>query len=60
MQGDTCADVLKYVNYEPRDMVRSVRQSVERALREKKITNAEGRQFLRFYEDGLAGYTYLE
>ena len=60
VQGDTCADVLKYVNYEPRDMVRSVRQSVERALREKKITNAEGRQFLRFYEDGLAGYTYLE
>ena len=60
VRGDTCADVLRYVNYEPRDLLRAARRGVERALRAGKIDNAEGRQFLRFYENGLSGYTYLE
>jgi arginine decarboxylase len=33
---------------------------VERAVRQGKISVSESRQFLRFYESGLEGYTYLE
>ena len=29
-------------------------------VRQGKLTVAESRQFLRFYENGLEGYTYLE
>ena len=37
-----------------------VERDVERAVRAGKITINESRQFMRFYEDGLDGYTYLE
>ena len=37
-----------------------MRKDVERALRAGKISLEESRQFLRFYESGLEGYTYLE
>ena len=37
-----------------------VRKDVERAVRQGKISVSESRQFLRFYESGLEGYTYLE
>jgi hypothetical protein len=33
---------------------------VERALREQKLTIDESRVLLKFYENGLEGYTYLE
>ena len=35
-------------------------KDVERAVRQGMITVTESRQFLRFYETGLEGYTYLE
>ncbi len=34
--------------------------SVELAVRETRISYEEAGRFLRFYEDGLQGYTYLE
>ena len=37
-----------------------MRRSAEVALRAKRMTLDESRQLLRMYEDGLAGYTYLE
>ena len=33
---------------------------VERALRDQKLTIDESRVLLKFYENGLEGYTYLE
>ena len=60
IKGDTCDDVLRYVHYNPRELTRAVRKQVERALRAGRIDVDESRQFLRFYESGLEGYTYLE
>ncbi|HEY8020294.1 MAG TPA: biosynthetic arginine decarboxylase [Thermoanaerobaculia bacterium] len=58
--GDSVADVLRYVRYSKNDLVARVRQAAELALRAKRMTLEESRQLLRRYEDGLAGYTYLE
>ena len=37
-----------------------MRKTVERALRDQKISIEESRLLLKFYEQGLEGYTYLE
>jgi arginine decarboxylase len=60
LTGDTVADVLKYVSYDKDDLISAVHRFAEIALRAKRITLEESRQLLRVYEQGLAGYTYLE
>ncbi|MCB1009069.1 MAG: biosynthetic arginine decarboxylase, partial [Acidobacteria bacterium] len=60
LAGDTVTDVLRYVSYERSDLIAQVRRFTEKALRAKRITLEESRQLLRVYEQGLAGYTYLE
>ena len=42
------------------EMMRSMRKMVERALKEQKLSLDESRVLLKFYENGLEGYTYLE
>ncbi len=58
--GDTVREVLSYVQYEERDLIRRVQSMVENAVGEGRINNTEAGQFIRFYEQGLSGYTYLE
>ena len=60
IKGDTVTEVLNYVQYSAEKLTDRVRKDVERAVRQGKLTVAESRQFLRFYETGLEGYTYLE
>jgi arginine decarboxylase len=60
IKGDTVTEVLNYVQYSAEKLTDRVRKDVERAVRQGRITAAESRQFLRFYETGLEGYTYLE
>jgi len=59
-QGDTVTEVLQYVCYQKNDLVGRLRRSAEAALRAGRITLDESRFILRAYEEGLAGYTYLE
>ena len=58
--GETVADVLDYVDYNPRKLVRNVEGWVTRSMKQGKITPEEGREFLSNYRSGLYGYTYLE
>ncbi|HEY2903311.1 MAG TPA: biosynthetic arginine decarboxylase [Polyangia bacterium] len=58
--GDTVTDVLKYVSYAREDLVARVRRFAEMAVRANRMTLEETRSMLRMYEEGLAGYTYLE
>lgn len=60
VEGDTVKDVLGYVQIDHRDLRRSMRRDVERAVKLNRLTVSESRSLLRFYEDGLDGYTYLE
>ncbi|MEM8873062.1 MAG: biosynthetic arginine decarboxylase [Planctomycetota bacterium] len=60
IEGESCEDVLRYVQYEPKQMVRAMRKTTETALRAGKLSVEESRAFLKFFTDGLEGYTYLE
>jgi arginine decarboxylase len=60
IEGDTVEEVLQYVQYDHEDLKRAMRQDVEAAQRQGRLTLAEGKSLLKFYDDGLEGYTYLE
>lgn len=60
IDGETVADVLDYVQYNPRKLVRNLESWVTSSMKEGRITPEEGRQFLNNYKSGLYGYTYLE
>ncbi|CAN5489253.1 biosynthetic arginine decarboxylase [soil metagenome] len=60
IKGDTVTEVLNYVQYSAEKLTDRVRKDVEKALRSGSISVAEGKQYLKFYESGLDGYTYLE
>ncbi len=60
LKGDTVKKVLAYVQYDAEGLTAQLRKDVERAVRKGSISATESRQFLRFYEAGLDGYTYLE
>jgi arginine decarboxylase len=60
VKGDTVREVLAYVQYAAEELTSRLRKDVERAVRGGKLSLAESKQLLRFYEQGLDGYTYLE
>ena len=60
IKGDTVREVLDYVEFEPDQLVQHLRVSIEQAVRAGHIGDNEAGRFLRFYEEGLGGYTYLE
>ncbi len=60
MTGDRVSDVLRYVQYNPGELVHRFRLSLESSLRRERITFEESASFLQAYERGLAGYTYLD
>ncbi|MCS7014699.1 MAG: biosynthetic arginine decarboxylase [Gemmatales bacterium] len=60
VKGDTVREVLHYVQYSADELLAQMRKDVEKAVRANMISLAEARMLLRFYENGLEGYTYLE
>jgi arginine decarboxylase len=60
VKGDTVTEVLNYVQYSAEKLTDRMRKDVERAVRQGKITTTEAKHFLKYYEAGLEGYTYLE
>jgi arginine decarboxylase len=59
IDGETVSDVLTYVQYQPKKLVRIIEKWVTQSVHEGKITVAEGKEFLAIYRSGLYGYTYL-
>jgi arginine decarboxylase len=60
IKGDTVKEVLDYVEFDADMLVRKLREAVEMAVRDGRVDFEESGRLLRFYEDGLHGYTYLE
>ena len=60
IDGETVAEVLDYVQFSPKKLVRSVETLVTSSMKAGIITPEEGREFLSNYRSGLYGYTYLE
>ncbi len=60
IKGDTVREVLDYVEFESGALLTRLQTAVETAVRENRLSHQEAGRFLKFYEDGLNGYTYLE
>lgn len=58
--GETVEDVLDYVQYNPKKLVRQLETWVTKSVKQGKISLEEGKHFLSNYRSGLYGYTYLE
>ncbi|MBN8550935.1 MAG: biosynthetic arginine decarboxylase [Deltaproteobacteria bacterium] len=59
VEGDTIREVLSYVQYDPPDLLESMRQAIERSLREGSITSEESARIQKRYREVIDGYTYL-
>jgi len=60
IKGDTVREVLDYVEFDTATLMSKLRTDVERAVRGGRIDVEASGRLLRFYEEGLNGYTYLE
>ena len=60
IDGETVAEVLEYVQYNSKKLVRTVETWVTSAVKSGTISTEEGKEFLSNYRSGLYGYTYLE
>ena len=60
IDGETVAEVLEYVQYNPKKLVRQLEQWVTKSVKSGKLSLEEGKEFLSNYRSGLYGYTYLE
>jgi arginine decarboxylase len=60
IDGETIAEVLDYVQYNAKKLVRTMETWVTTSVKEGKISTQEGKEFLSNYRSGLYGYTYLE
>ena len=60
IDGETVEEVLDYVQYNPKKLVRQLEIWVTKSVKQGKISLEEGKEFLSNYRSGLYGYTYLE
>ncbi len=60
IDSETVADVLDWVEYSPKKLVRNLEKWATASMKNGIITAEEGRQFLSNYKSGLYGSTYLE
>ena len=60
IKGDTVREVLDYVEFDAEMLLGKLRTDVETAVRAGRVDYEGAGRLLRFYEDGLHGYTYLE
>ena len=60
IRGDSVADILSYVEYDPRRILDDLRATAERAVRAVRLTPSDRFAVLQAFEDGLRGYTYFE
>ncbi len=60
VKGDTVSQVLGYVEFDRGTLLERLQAAVETAVQEGRISHQEAGEYVRFYEEGLNGYTYLE
>jgi arginine decarboxylase len=52
--------VLKYVEFDSESLMSKLRRDVEAAVNASRMEDQQAGRLLRFYEEALMGYTYLE
>lgn len=58
--GESVAEVLSYVEYDPKMVAKRFRDLAESAVRKGTITVRERRDITQSYDNALRGYTYFE
>jgi arginine decarboxylase len=58
--GDSVEEVLSYVEYDPRKLLKHVRKIADRAVRARRITAMQKKNILKAFDIGMRGYTYFE
>lgn len=59
VKGDTSKEVLGYVQYDASGFLKQMSQDCERAVKAGRLSAAETKRLMEFYENGLNSYTYL-
>ncbi len=59
-EGDTIAEVLSYVEYEPRDCIAAFRSIVDQEISEARLKASDRKMLMAAYRDSINGYTYYE
>lgn len=60
VEGDTIAEVLRYVEYDPLSLSNSFKKMVEEAVSKKSLTAGERKSIMTAFKESLNGYTYFE
>jgi len=60
LEGESVADVLDYVEFHETVLIDRMRRQIQAARQDKRLSSGQANAFLRFYREGLKGYTYLE
>ena len=60
IKGDSVREVLKYVEFDPEALMGKLRRDVEAAVNANRMEDQQAGRLLKFYEEALNGYTYLE
>ncbi|PWE32600.1 arginine decarboxylase [Maritimibacter sp. 55A14] len=60
LEGDTIAEVMAYVEYDPRDCVEAFRRMLDEATSAKTLNAAGRKALMNAYRDSITGYTYYE
>jgi len=60
IKGDSVKQVLEYVEFDAEDLMGKLRRDVEGAINAGLMQDNQAGRLLRFYEEALMGYTYLE
>lgn len=60
VEGDSVADVLEYVEHDPKKLVEQFRELAETAITDGIITAGQRKKALEAYRNGMSGYTYFE
>ena len=60
IEGDSIADVLSYVEYQPQLLRERFRKIAERSVREGRISALERQSIMKAFSESMQGYTYYE
>ncbi|HLV02839.1 MAG TPA: biosynthetic arginine decarboxylase [Acidobacteriota bacterium] len=58
--GNSISDVLAMTQYDSRELIKRLKAQIDAAIKADLLRPNEGMKLLSFYEQGLAGQTYLE
>ena len=60
IEGDSVADVLSYVEYDPQSVMRRIKELAEQAVRDGRMSVVARRDAVHAFDAGMRGYTYFE